>query len=516
MFSIDATGDFLTIYNDYITHPTFTKKTFDKIIIEYDTAVNKRSSQYWDTIRPVPLESIEMKDYQVKDSLFKVRQDSSYWANNIDSLKKRQGKLKLYKVIYSGINRTHYSKTNPYKWSIETLLTNTGYNLAEGFVMELKGQYEKKIWNKKYQLFIDPTIRYGFVNTHLNPSVDVEIKKLTHSGDKNNRSSWKISGGKKVTQYNSENPINPLANSFTTLWFGRNEMKTYEKEYLSLTFNKKFEDGIRFSVKAEYANRIPTFNSTRFIFRKRDTVNITENYPVDKVSISEVSNHQALLVGFKFSFKPGQRFIKFPHQKISVGSNYPTFTFNYTKGISQWLGSEVDFDKWSLEIMDDRNLKIGGVLKYNFTIGGFLNNKKVFIQDYKHFNSNSVKLSSAYVIGYRLLSSYASSNTAQFVSEAHLEHHFNGMLTNKIPLLNKLNWNMVVGTNSYYIKRNDYYIEYFVGLENIFKLLRVDFVSGYMNGHYYNSSIVLGTGGLLGDGLNKSANDNRSSVSVSF
>jgi uncharacterized protein (DUF2164 family) len=102
------------------------------------------------------------------------------------------------------------------------------------------------------------------------------------------------------------------------------------------------------------------------------------------------------------------------------------------------------------------------------------------------------------------------------VTELHLEHHFNGMITNKIPGLKQLKWNLVAGTNSYYIRKKEHYVEYFVGLENIFKLFRLDFVSGYLNGHYYNSSVVFGTGGLLGDGLNKSAGENRSSISVTF
>ena len=34
----------------------------------------------------------------------------------------------------------------------------------------------------------------------------------------------------------------------------------------------------------------------------------------------------------------------------------------------------------------------------------------------------------------------------------------------------KLNWNLVGGTNAYFIKENDRYEEVFVGLENIFKI----------------------------------------------
>jgi hypothetical protein len=113
------------------------------------------------------------------------------------------------------------------------------------------------------------------------------------------------------------------------------------------------------------------------------------------------------------------------------------------------------------------------------------------------------------------LNSYSHSNTARLTTEIHLEHHFNGMITNKIPFLKKWNWNLVVGSNSYYVDRKENYEEYFVGLENIFKLFRLDFVSGYLNGRFYNSSVVLGTGGLLGESLNKNAEGGKS-ISLTF
>ena len=116
------------------------------------------------------------------------------------------------------------------------------------------------------------------------------------------------------------------------------------------------------------------------------------------------------------------------------------------------------------------------------------------------------------------MSSYLNSNFAKFYFEGHLEHHFNGLFTNKIPRFNKLNWYLVAGTNSYFINNSNNYAELFIGLENIFKLFRVDFVSGYQNGKYTRSSLVLGASGLLGSSLS-SKNTNASgshSVSISF
>ncbi|HQW84756.1 MAG TPA: DUF5686 family protein, partial [Ferruginibacter sp.] len=152
-------------------------------------------------------------------------------------------------------------------------------------------------------------------------------------------------------------------------------------------------------------------------------------------------------------------------------------------------------------ILNDRNFKLAGLLKYKIGIGGFLNTDKVYIQDYQHFNGNRSTRASEYVNSFQLSPYYANSTTNSFYSFAHLEHHFNGFLTNKIPFFKRLNWNLVAGGNTFFVNSKSNYLEIFAGLENIFKLLRIDFVAAYNNGRKGTTSIRIGTGGILGSSL---------------
>ena len=61
-FGIEAVANFVNVYSDYNLEPSFPKKYFDKVIIKYDTGVNKKSKAYWDSVRPMPLEKEEAKD----------------------------------------------------------------------------------------------------------------------------------------------------------------------------------------------------------------------------------------------------------------------------------------------------------------------------------------------------------------------------------------------------------------------------------------------------------------------
>jgi hypothetical protein len=499
---VEAVANFVNVYSDYNLQPSFPKKYFDKVIIKYDTGVNKKTKAYWDSVRPMPLEKEEVKDYQVKDSLFEVRKSASLTKYSIDSLKKRQGKLQPLNLFWKGINRTHYSLSGNYRWGITPLIKKLEYNTAEGIVLNSSGYIDKIIWAQKQRLALRPNLRYGFSNGHLNGWLDFSLQNRNLSSNKKiKRQSWNFSLGKRVTQFNKQSPIIPLINSINTLFSGTNYLKTYENIFSNLGFSKKFESGLQMGINTLYEDRIPLLNSTYFTFFKKDTIHFKPNYPYEKINEADFTRHQAFIVSLDLSIKPGLHFIEYPNRKVPIDSKLPTFGFNYTKGFKGLLGSDVNFDKWNFNIWDDKNLKLVGTFRYKIGIGGFINRKKVMIQDYQHFNGNLSVLAGEYLNSFQLAPYYANSTTTSFFSTVHLEHHFNGLLTNKIPFFNRLNWNLVAGGNSFYINQSDNYSELFVGIENIFKVFRIDFVAAYHDGNRSIAGIRIGTAGLIGDNI---------------
>jgi hypothetical protein len=515
-FGIDAVGNFVSVYSDYSINPEFAKNRFNNVIIRYDTAVSKRSKAYWDTTRPVPLEAEEKTDYLVKDSLFELHRDSLMSQTSIDSLKKRQGKLKPLNIFWKGIQRKHYNVNNTFSWGIESLINGLEYNTVEGTIMNINTYYDKYINKIKTNLSVEPNIRYGFNNTHLSAWANIVFRTRDWETDKKlKQQTLSFSGGKRVSQFNKANPISALTNSINTLFWGENFMKIYENYFGSINFSKRYESGFRFSVNALYEDRIPMENSSKFTVFKHDTIYMTPNYPYEKIP-AQFMHHQATVLSIDISIRPGQKYIQFPNRKMSLGSKYPTFSLNYTKGFKNIFGSDVDFDKWRFSINDDKNFKLAGLLKYKIGVGGFLNAKKVFIQDYQHFNGNRSTRASDYLNSFQLAQYYANSTTSSLYTYGHLEHHFNGLLTNKIPLFNRLNWNLVAGGNAFYVNRSNNYVEVFFGIENILKIFRVDFVWAYANGQRSINGIQIGIGGLLGNSIKASSPTRRGGGGLSL
>ena len=500
-FGVDAIGNFVSVYSDYKINPAFAKNRFNNVIVKYDTASNKKPVAYWDSIRPMPLEIEERMDYKVKDSLFLVNKDSILSQASVDSMNKKQGKLKVYDIFWKGLHRTNYTVNGNHQWGIESLIQNLEFNTVEGIVLNVSPYYNRYFKKIKTNFSFEPNLRYGFNNGHLNAWADIYFRTRDWETDKKiKRQTWTFSGGKRVSQFNKANPITPLTNTINTLLWGDNFMKIYENYFGSINFSKRYETGLRFNVNVLYEDRIPLENTTNFVIFKRDSANWIPNYPIEKI-YSQFTAHQAFVVSFDVSIKPGQRYIQYPNRKMSLGSNYPTFSFNYTKGINNIFGSDVNFDKWRFSVSDDKNFKLAGLLKYKLGVGGFINAKSVFIQDYQHFTGNRSTRASEYVNSFQMAHYYIYSTTSSFYAYGHLEHHFNGLLTNKIPLFKRLNWNLVAGSNALYINKLSNHTEIFVGLENLIKIFRVDLLLAYRNGSYQRMGIRIGTGGILGGSL---------------
>jgi hypothetical protein len=502
-FGLKANGDFLNVYSQYNLAPNFPANYFNKTLVKYDTAVNKRSKTYWDSIRPVPLAEEEIKDFKVKDSTFEADREARLTGRDRDSLLKKQGPVKWHKVLYGGLYRNNYHPTHRRTFNMKGI-ANTSFriNTVEGVVLKVEGTITQAFPQNK-MLIVSPNLRYGWSNGHFNAYADASFRRnpppMNEAGTWNDRrpGTWLLSGGKRVLQYNREEPIGELINSLYTMLGGRNYMKLYEAWFVDGGWQKRWVSSFTLEGHLRYEDRRSLNNSFNNSWTAESKRRFTENYPTEQLSATPPP-HQALTARVSVKYQPGQRFIEYPRRKVSIGSKWPVFAIQYEKGIPNLLSSDVNFDKWSAEVSDEMNFKLKGEMKYRLSIGGFLQSKSVFIQDWQHFNGNQTLLAGPYLNSFQLAPYYANSTTAPFYLRGHLEHHFNGMLTNKIPLFRRLNWHLVGGANTFYVNQNNNYVEGFVGLENIFKVLRVDVIGSWLNGNTGMVGVRLGFGGIIG------------------
>lgn len=496
LFGFDIVANSVNVYSNYDLHPVFPKGFFNKVVMKYEKEAEFRGIPYWDSIRPIPLEAEEQKDFRVKDSTARARRDSAKSRYHLDSLRKKPQPVKINGVLLNGWGHNWYfqrrsdSTISAHSFRMGSLVKGLSYNTVEGVSLYITPGFTFSLPNKK-TLGWQNNIRYGFNNTHLNAYTTL-VYSGSGEGEYGTRNVWSLSGGKRITQFNRGEPIGPVMNSLYTLLLKENYMKLYESWFGGLNFYRNFQRTFSFSLNANYESRIPVENTTDFVLFKNNEKTFTPNHPQELAGVP-FNREEVLTFGGSVSFQPGQRFIEYPNRKVAFGSKYPTFTASYRKGLL-----DADFDKWNIGVSDNMNFKLFGELRYHFTGGGFLNNKQVSIPDMQHFNGNQTFLNIRYLNSFQLAPYYQYSTTAKLYGTANVEHHFNGLLTNRIPLFNRLKWHLVAGSNAFYVNRDNNYVEVFAGLENIFKVLRVDVVAGYQSQADTRVGIRLGFGGILG------------------
>lgn len=499
IFGLDFTANFVAVYDNQKVNEKIPDSLFqDKIVSSYLTEANSKDTAHFTEARVVPLEQDEVQDYKKRDSVHAVTTSPEYR----DSMRRRGNKFSVSDLFIGGV----FYATKENKSTIRTNALLNGlvtYNTVEGLVINPKVQTTHRVDSSSY-IYTSGGVRYGLGNTHLNAYERLSYKKYDRTWLTRN---WEagIEGGKYIYQYNPNSTVAQIYNTVSTLFYGQNLLKLYERYTAAAFFNRNYGNGFSFSAKAGFQRRLPVNNTVYYSWASSDKLNFTDNVPAPlQTRLWEV--HNAALVKASLSYKPGTHYVQYPKFKSPITSVWPLFTLSYEKGIPGILNSKVDFDKWRFSIEDYVNMKLLGSIEYNIAAGGFLNNKYASLPDMMHIADNELFLASPYVSGFQLAPYYMFSNTAKVYGEAHVEYNLNGLLTNKIPLLKKARWNMVTGNNTLYINPTNYYTEVFVGIDNlgfsIFRFLRVDVVRGwdYNRKTYTGIRIGIDGGALAGVG----------------
>lgn len=358
--------------------------------------------------------------------------------------------------------------------SLPGIITNgVQYNTVEGLNLSYKFNINKIYENHRF-FTVSGKSRYGFSNKlwggELGFNYLFKPEKFSRFG---------INIKTIAEQFNEQDPISPLINSAYTLLMNENYMKLYKESAVTAFYFTELINGIYFNSQVKYAERSPLKNTTDLLLvdhlDKLFTSNDPQN-PVNDLNTFNINNALTAEISFTFRFK--QKYYTLPHQKIISGSKYPRLSVGYKKAFP-YLKAVADYDLASANISDKIKLGLFGNLNYRLRGGYFLNTSKMYFMDYKHFTGNQTYFNTNdYLSSYRLLPYYAYSADKWF-AEAHAEHHFNGFIINKIPLIKKLKVQEVIGGHFMASNKLDYYYEVNFGLEKLFKVIRIDYVLGY-------------------------------------
>ncbi len=233
-----------------------------------------------------------------------------------------------------------------------------------------------------------------------------------------------------------------------------------------------FSTKLQFSHKQLYARgdwafvRIPT--------EQPDPVPLS----INSITTTEIS------VGVRFAYR--ESFVSGEFERVSLGSRYPIIKANIDFGMKGVLNSEYEYKKLVLSAYD--RIPLGPFGNVNYTLeAGKTWGVAPFPLQFVHAGNGTIFINSA---------SFNTMNFFEFVSDQYVslrgEYHMDGLFFNKIPLFQKLKWRELIGINVIqgsigstnlsemelpnrtFAFSNKPFAEAFVGVENIFKFIRID------------------------------------------
>jgi hypothetical protein len=258
----------------------------------------------------------------------------------------------------------------------------------------------------------------------------------------------------------------------------------YYYDEARVNFQRELFKGFTQRVAFRYATVDPTF---KFHYQQQ------HDQTADTLSTYQTAE---LIVESRFA--RDEVFLQDDNERVSLGTTrWPVITVRYTHGFKGVGNSDFDYTKLRLSIF--KKIRFGPLGVGLMNISGEYVFQNV---PYTLLNPHLGNQTPFYTAVTFNLMKYGEFVSDQYASLQY-QHHFEGFLLNRIPLMNKLKWRLVGTANVLYggmtpanqallvtdeaddttnnfkvgfLDRNKPYVELGYGVENIFRFFRVDFV----------------------------------------
>jgi hypothetical protein len=453
-------------YNQFYVVDKPREKDFYNTRITFAEDALLKDSAYWVKTRPEQLTPLEVQSYQMIDT--------------VRALPLVKNAVNILFLLFTG-----YKDIGPIDFG--HYINCYGYNNYEGNRVRLGFRTNDK-FSKSW--IVRGYGAYGFRDKKFKYNLQLE-RILTRFPWSKIGAQYRDDIDQIGTNYNYNSNINfgQSANLLTgTFSQIGNISKLVFKQEARLWYEKDFASGLSTKITVQNTRTNPLFP----VLLAND-FNIFQSR---KFSVSEV------LVDLKYAVK--ERFVQNGNERISFGNNKAAvITLNYTLGIKGIFNSDFNYNKVSLSYAN----------RFRFATWGY---SQVLIKGGKVFSK----------IPYILLEIprgnetffYANNlfnqmNNFEFVNDQYIEgfwqHHFNGILLNRIPVIKTLNLREVLGVSIAYgslsaknksFNSNNYftvldkkpYVEIDAGIENILDVIRIDFLYRltYNDAAYKNQYLI--------------------------
>ncbi len=452
-----------------------------------DSMAYRRDSAYWAEIRPIPLTIYEVRGYQRVDSI------SAAEAAKADSLStdedgiapKNSTSFKPLRIVFGDSykigKRTHLR--------FNSVLANLNFNPVEGFHSWMDIQFNTH-WKRIHQFKFEFTPRYAAAPNRLSAK---GMASYRFGQQLHRATTLQLEGGRYIFQLNPQRPIAEFFNTVSCLLNEENYIRLYEKDYITARVQQKLAENIEWRASVEWANRlIPGNRTTQTWFNDRSrgyASNIPRN---EEWSGLQTGPERAFIVQAAMEARPWQKYRIRNGIKSPIEDSSPTLQLLWRKGIPGVQGSVTDFDLLDFQFKHHFKVGAAGYMDVKLEAGKFFNNRYAGFADYRHFMGNLIPFVTADPVGsFRLLDYYRHSTQEEYAA-VHVHHQFRQLLLTRITPVWLMGLRENLFVNYLATPTSKHYTEVGYSLNNILRVFRVEAVTAFQGGKYYDWGIRVG------------------------
>jgi len=432
-------GETTVNYSNYELKKNFKKGFFGNEVSTTTIQAYEKDSVFWKSVRKEPLSKQQELYAKYQDSVYAYQHSEAY----LDSIDRVLNKITWKKMLLFGQIFNDHKKER--MWILPPITSLIQPISFGGARLHLSGAYRKTYPNRK-TLSLEADLSYGFRNKDVNGMVSVE--RLYNPF---NRGKFKISAGR----------------NFEFIYAGDAWVNVLKRSNIYL--NNVVEIGHELQI----FNGVHLFNNLQVAFRRsvahyKVGTNTNSIFGIHNEPAIDFDSYNATYNEVKLYLTPKLKYIRDAKEKIFLGSKWPTFYGIWRKGLPKLFKSEIDFDYLEFGLIQTINFGVLGNTSYIVKSGDFLNTKDLRVIDYRYMRRGDPLLFQNPQKSFQALDSTFPVFKRYY--QGNIVHEFNGFLVNKIPFMKKLKLTEIAGGGFLIApERNLKYLEFFTGLERVFK-----------------------------------------------
>lgn len=425
--------------SSYNTNPDFTSNYFNSETVRYTEDALEPNAELMLNYRGTAMERDLKVFFSEQDSIYRSITSDEY-LNKQDSI---FNKITWRKITMEGFGYRNRAKGWTFYWN--GLLSSFQLFGVDGFRINPGGSINKEFINSN-ELDLSYNISYGIENNNFKGRGSVGY---TFYPQKFAR--FFVGGGDVfdvVTLYQSLDAIISRSNFINN-------------RFINAGYSMELFNGLYFNSQVEYSDKqsianLSTNEFSEFLFGGQELALEFDRYKIFSLETD-------------FIYQFGQKYVTRGRKKIVLPNNQPKIRLSYRKGIPGVADSEVNFDyleaEWTHKLP---SLKIGS-LNYKIRGGSFLNQSSLRELEYNFFRGSTRWIFTNPLQD--LIQIGKTQVTPNTFLQASGIHHFNGFFLDKVPLINKLQMELLAGAGTLIIPKNDlYHFEMYTGIGKKFKL----------------------------------------------